>query len=371
MEWGWPDPGGSESIRMTSPLSSPPVSRIDTRPQPTLAVLACVSIASLVIVAAGAAATVPLDQIVSLPGRLVPLRPTQPLASPEAGRVIQVRVREGEPVEAGQELLVLDPSLSRVDVTELERQLQAATELEERQRFTLQQRLASLQRQLALDLEVLHPLEQLAQQGGAPGLQVTEQRRQVEQTRRQIDDTRGELAALQALSTQARADQRRQLAAARERLALRSLRAPVRGVVFDLKAQTGQVAAVGQPLLQLVPESPLRVEAHARDDDLAFLQAGQSAQVVVSAYDPSRYGLLKARVSQVSADALPPQPGIDYPHVPVQIVLDSQSLERNGKQFALQAGMAVTAQVNLQKRTLVQLFFSRLLQGLTAVRGLR
>ena len=60
MEWGWPDPGGSESIRMTSPLSSPPVSRIDTRPQPTLAVLACVSIASLVIVAAGAAATVPL-----------------------------------------------------------------------------------------------------------------------------------------------------------------------------------------------------------------------------------------------------------------------------------------------------------------------
>ncbi|MFM7547469.1 MAG: HlyD family secretion protein [Cyanobacteriota bacterium] len=356
---------------MTSPLSNPPASRIDTRPQPTLAVLACLSIAGLVVVTVGAAALVPLDQIVTLPGRLVPQRPTQSLASPEAGRVVRVLVQEGQQVEAGQELLVLDPRLSQVDVTELERQLQAASELEQRQRLTLEQRLASLERQLGLDLEVLLPLEQLARQGGAPGLQVTEQRRQVEQTRRQIDDTRGELAALQAQAAQLRAEQRRQLAAARERLALRSVRAPVRGSVFDLKAQTGQVAAAGQSLLQLVPESPLRVEAHARDDNLAFLQAGQSAQVAVSAYDPSRYGLLQARVSQVSADALPPSHGIDYPHVPVQLVLDSQALERQGQRFALQAGMAVTAQVNLQQRTLLELFFSRLQQGLTAVRSIR
>lgn len=352
-------------------MTRPSAHRVDTRPQPTLAVVACLSIAGLVMVTAGAAALVPLDQIVTLPGRLVPQRATQPLASPEAGRVVQVLVQEGQQVEAGQELLVLDPSQSQVDVVELERQLLAATNLENRQRITLQQRLASLERQLGLDLEVLTPLQQLALQGGAPGLQVTEQRRQVEQTRRQLNDTRGELAALQAQSAQVQAEQRRQLAAARERLALRRLTAPVRGSVFDLKAQTGQVSAAGQALLQLVPESPLQVEAHARDDDLAFLQPGQRAQVAVSAYDPSRYGLLNARVSKVGTDALPPKPGIDYPHVPVQLELDSQTLDRQDQRFALQAGMAVTAQVNLQKRTLLQLFFSRLQQGLTAVRSLR
>jgi multidrug resistance efflux pump len=345
--------------------------RLETRPQPTLALLAAASIALLVLVATAAAALVPLDRIVTLPGRLVPRRPTQPLASPDAGRVVQVLVGEGERVRAGQPLVVLDPDQSQVDVAELRRQLQAAAELEQRQRRTLQQRLASLERQLALDLEVLQPLEQLAKAGGAPALQVIEQRRQVEATRRQLSDSRGELESLRAQSEQSQAEQRRQLAAARERLALRTLRAPVAGTVFDLRAQTGQVAGSGEALLQLVPQAELLVEAHARDDELAFLQPGQRAGVAVRAYDPSRYGLVEGRVSRISADALPPTASIAYPHVPVQLELRGQSLERQGRSYPLQAGMAVSAQVTLEKATLLQLFFSRLNQGLTAARNLR
>lgn len=345
--------------------------RLDTRPQPTLAAAAALSVAALVVVAGAAAALVPLDQIVTLPGRLVPRRGTQPLASPEAGRVMQVLVQEGQEVAAGEPLLRLDPRQSTVEVSEWQRQLAAGSAVEAQRRRTLEQALASLERQLALDLQVLQPLEQLAQAGGAPGLQVVEQRRQVETTRRQIADTRGELAALAAQAEQVRADQRRQLAAARERLNLRTLRAPVAGRVLALRAQSGQVAAAGEALLQLVPQAELRVEAHARDDELAFLQAGQRALVSVQAYDPSRYGQLPATVSLVSADALPPTPSIPYPHVPVQLTLAGQSLEREGRRFPLQAGMAVSAQVTLQQRTLLQLFFSRLQQGLTAVRSLR
>lgn len=345
--------------------------RLETRPQPTLALVACGSIAALVLIAGAAAALVPLDQIVALPGRLVTRRATQPLAAAEAGRVVEVLVREGQAVAAGAPLLRLDPAQPRVDVAELQHQLEAGEAVEQRRRLSLQQRLASLERQLQLDLQVLQPLQRLALQGGTPSLQVKEQERQVEESRRLIAETQGELESLGAEAEQVRAEQRRQLAAARQRLALQTLRAPVAGTVFNLQAQSGQVAGAGQPLLQLVPAAQLRVEAHARDDDLAFLQAGQSAQVAVNAYDPSRYGLVDARVSQVGRDALAPTSTIPYPHVPVQLELKQQVLQRGELRFALQPGMAVTAQVNLQKRTLLQLFFSRLGQGLTAVRSLR
>lgn len=345
--------------------------RLETRPQPTLALVACGSIAALVLIAGAAAALVPLDQIVALPGRLVTRRATQPLAAADAGRVVEVLVREGEQVAAGAPLLRLDPSQPRVDVAELQRQLEAGAAVEQQRRRSLEQRLASLERQLQLDLQVLQPLQQLAQQGGTPSLQVKEQERQVEESRRLSNETRGELDRLGAETEQVRAEQRRQLAAARQRLSQQILRAPVAGTVFNLQAQSGQVAAAGQVLLQLVPSAQLRVEAHARDDDLAFLQPGQRAQVAVSAYDPSRYGLVQARVTQVGRDALPPSTAIPYPHVPVQLELEQQVLQRGDLRFALQPGMAVTAQVNLQQRTLLQLFFSRLGQGLTAVRSLR
>lgn len=345
--------------------------RLETRPQPTLALVACGSIASLVLIAGAAAALIPLDQIVSLPGRLVTRRATQPLAAADGGRVVAVLVREGESVPAGAPLLRLDPAQPRVDVAELDRQLQAGEAVEQQRRKSLLQQLESLERQLQLDLQVLQPLQQLALQGGAPSLQVTEQERQVEESRRLVNETRGELERLGSEAEQVRAEQRRQLAAARQRLELQTLRAPVAGTVFNLQAQSGQVAQAGQALLQLVPAAQLRVEAHARDEDLAFLRPGQSAQVAVSAYDPSRYGLAKARVTQVGSDALPPTTAIPYPHVPVQLELEQQQLQRGGLRFALQPGMAVTAQVNLQQRTLLQLFFSRLGQGLTAVRSLR
>jgi predicted Zn-dependent protease len=48
-----------------------------------------------------------------------------------------------------------------------------------------------------------------------------------------------------------------------------------------------------------------------------------------------------------------------------------QALVSRGRRFALQPGMALTAQIKLQQRTILQLVFSRFNQGLDAVRTLR
>jgi HlyD family secretion protein len=90
-----------------------------------------------------------------------------------------------------------------------------------------------------------------------------------------------------------------------------------------------------------------------------------------TAYDPTLYGTLPAVVATISEDALPPSPEYDYPHFPITLALEKQVLQSKGQRFALQPGMALNAQIKLQKRTILQLFFSRFNQTLDAVRTVR
>jgi hypothetical protein len=76
-------------------------------------------------------------------------------------------------------------------------------------------------------------------------------------------------------------------------------------------------------------------------------------------------------VSLVSQDSLPPDPPYDYPHFPIKIDLSAQVLEHDGKRYELQPGMALQAQIKLQKLTPLQLIFSRFTKTSDAVRTMR
>ncbi|QEY32411.1 HlyD family efflux transporter periplasmic adaptor subunit [Synechococcus sp. RSCCF101] len=347
--------------------------RLESRPSPVLSWVLAGSLSALAATAAVAVATVQVDQIVSIPGKLVTRRSTQELGTPSAGVIQQVLVRNGDRVEAGQPLLILDPQVQRSDVTELRLQLEAETSRLDSEADRLRERIYGLERQLVIDEEVLAPLKQLAGAGAAANLQVRQQERVLEGTRRELEEAREALESVRFESDRSRARLRQELAQAESSLELVTLRAPVSGVVIDLRAQSGQVAfpTSPEPLLQLVPDDDLQAQAFAPNQDLAFIRAGQEAEIALSAYDSSLYGRLPATVALVSQDALPPDEIYQYPHFPITLELEQQVLERNGQTFELQPGMALTAQIKLQKRTLLQLFFSRFNQGLDAVRTMR
>ncbi|NDD46485.1 MAG: HlyD family efflux transporter periplasmic adaptor subunit, partial [Synechococcaceae bacterium WB9_4xB_025] len=143
------------------------------------------------------------------------------------------------------------------------------------------------------------------------------------------------------------------------------------GHVLDLKAQSGQVAGPDTPLLKLVPRADLQAEARVSNRDLAFVVPGQKAMLSLLAYDPSTYGQLAATVVQVGRDALPPSGPGDQAHFPIRLDLASQTLERQGRSFELQPGMALEAQLQLRRVTLLQLIFSKLNRGMDAIRSLR
>jgi multidrug resistance efflux pump len=345
--------------------------RLESRPSPILPAVLAGSLSVLILGVIGLAASVKIDQIVTVPGKLVTRRSTQELTTPEQGVVKEVLVSNGQAVEKGQALVVLDPRVQTSDVNELERQLVAEGSRQASAQARVRERIAGLERQLQIDQRILEPLQQLAAEGASSKLQMIEKERQLEATRRELAEARQEEQTLSYESQRTQAQLRAALVESRNALDLVTVRAPVAGTVIDLQAQTGQVVNNELSLLKLVPTDDLQAQAFAKDADIAFIRAGQSAEISFASYDKSVYGTLPGQVSLVSQDSLPPDPPYDYPHFPIKIDLSAQVLEHDGKRYELQPGMALQAQIKLQKLTPLQLIFSRYTKTSDAVRTMR
>jgi len=90
------------------------------------------------------------------------------------------------------------------------------------------------------------------------------------------------------------------------RLQRNELRAPVSGIVNDVKVTTvGGFVQPGETIMQVVPVGEkLLVEARVAPKDIAFIKVGDPANVKVTAYDFSIYGGLAGTVRQISADSI-------------------------------------------------------------------
>ncbi len=89
-----------------------------------------------------------------------------------------------------------------------------------------------------------------------------------------------DIAAQQAEVAQAQAA----ADAAHVAVANATLVAPFSGTVQDLTAQVGEVAAPGTPMLTLVNQSGLKVQAYVPQTDIAGVKIGDAAQVTLAAF---------------------------------------------------------------------------------------
>jgi len=173
--------------------------------------------------------------------------------------------------------------------------------------------------------------------------------------RRELEE---EQAALQARIAQLQPD----LEKSTYREGLMELRAPESGVVKDLATTTvGAVVQPGDILLTMVPaEEPLYADVRVRNEDVGLVSEGQQVQVKLAAFPFQRYGMLRGTVQHLGADASQ-QKGDDaaLPPYKARIRLDRQILEvAGGKRHALLAGMQVTAEIHLGRRTVLQYLLS-------------
>lgn len=147
-----------------------------------------------------------------------------------------------------------------------------------------------------------------------------------------------------------------------QRLELQSLRAPVAGRVHRLILHTvGGVVTPAQELLQIVPaDEAVEVEAWLANRDVGFVLPGQSAVIKVETFPFIRYHTLGAEVVQVSGDALPHDTmGLVYA---LRLRPLQSAMYINGRRIPLSPGMAVTAEVALGERRLIEFLLSPLLR---------
>jgi HlyD family secretion protein len=343
------------------------------------------SVALLVVTALAVAALVKVDQIVTVEGTLRTLRSTQDLKPDQAGVVTEVLVKEGEFVTKGMPLVGLDTTIlegRKQALAAQSSQIGTSSRAEaERLRGALAQLDSNeigLRSQIAINRQQLASLRTLERQGAASRFQLLDYEKTEADLNTQLRRNNDERIKLRAESQQnlaelarAEADIRAEAVENREQLQRVVLRAPVAGTILNLKAKTSQVVGAGEVLLQLVPTDSLRAQAFISNQDLAFVRQGQKADIALAAYDRNKYGTIPGSVSTIGTDALPPDETFKFPRFPIDLKLSRQYVSSDGRRFALQAGMAVTADLHLERRTVLELFSSSILRNANAVRTIR
>lgn len=373
------------SRRPTRPAGVSDQLRLESRPTPWTPIVIGGSMAALVVSTIAVAALIKVDQIVPIPGKLQPLRTTQEFSPPESGVVSRVLVKEGDKVSKGQALVMLNPvilegrqsalreqrgEIGAISQAEIDRLNGAIGEAESQ--------IEGLEAEREIIREQLNSLEQLEQEGGASRFQLLEYRRQLSEVNANLSQSRQSLQRLAAESRQKQAELRQQAAQNRaerveneQRLRQVVIRATLNGTILNLKAKPGLVASADEVLLELVPDDNLEATVYVSNKDLAFVRPGQEADLAVEAYDPAKFGRIPATVRLIGTDSLPPDDTYNFPHFPIHLKLANQSLQHEGKAYPLQAGMAVTANIKLEKRTILDLFFRAFVRSGDTIRTIR
>jgi hemolysin D len=162
------------------------------------------------------------------------------------------------------------------------------------------------------------------------------------------------------------------------------LQAPVAGIVQYLAVTTvGQVVNSGQALMTIVPiDTPLEVETMIANKDIGFVRVGQLAVIKVEAFPFTRYGTIGGTVTTISRDAVDnrdstnlsdataavktpgvaPNSSTSKPELvfPTTINLVQRSMEIDGHEVSLSAGMDVTVEIKTGRRRVINYILSPL-----------
>ena len=149
---------------------------------------------------------------------------------------------------------------------------------------------------------------------------------------------------------------------AEKKVTLQKLVAPVSGKVNRLAVHTmGGVVTPAQELMHIVPvKNAIEVEAWLPNRDIGFVHDGQKAEVKVETFPFTKYGTIDAEVLNVSSDATPDEHlGLVYA---MRVKLYQTTMKVKDKIVNLSPGMAVTVEVNMGKRKLIEFLLTPLLK---------
>lgn len=193
------------------------------------------------------------------------------VAAERAGRLLSVRVVEGQKVRKGELLAEIDSEELQAALTEAKARV---TEAE------AQARLAEL---------TLGRRSRLREEDVASAHEVDEARRDLETARARRDTAQAEGERYQAQLHKSR------------------VLAPIAGTVTTRHADAGETVAVGAPIATLADLDRLRVEGEADEADTATLAVGAPVEITADGYPGIFHGRIEEVADSVTLRRLKPQ----------------------------------------------------------------
>lgn len=340
---------------------------------------------SLGVITVAAGFLLKIDEVVTVQGQLQSIGGTVKVKTPAGGRVDEVLFNDGDLVEKGQLLVKFDTreaadskdTLTRLIALE-RKELQSRMKTIASQKKTLQGRADVLSQKLKTKIIMTNEIKKLVENGGFQRLQYLQQLDEVYEFRKQLSDVEQQEGQLQLaidqmrLETSKNIDQMQsKLKSAELKLQYQNVIAPVTGIVFDPQASPKGVIGAGERILSLVPQGGLFAEVFVPNRDIGFVQTGQEAKVRVDAFPFTRYGELLGKVTQIGADALPPDKTKEFYRFSVKLQLDKAFLESKGVKIPLQSGMAITSNLKLREKRVISLLSDMLVDQTESVKSIR
>jgi membrane fusion protein, multidrug efflux system len=205
---------------------------------------------------------------------------TSDASSQMMGNIVEIRAHEGDHVQRGQVLAIIDDSQPR-----------AAVDRATAAGLAAQQQLVGADSDLALAESTLKRYQTLFEKKSVSPQEFDEVK-----ARQQAALARRDVANAGQAQTQAGLSQ------ARTSLDYTRIRAPFDGVVTEKKADSGTLASPGMPIFTVEDVRHYRLEATVNENDLQYVRTGQQVSVAIDALGNAG---LKGKVVQIvpAADA--------------------------------------------------------------------
>ena len=150
-----------------------------------------------------------------------------------------------------------------------------------------------------------------------------------------------------------------------DRVERTEVRAPVRGVVQELKVQTpGTVVQSGDLLMRIVPvEDTLEVEVRIPPNEIGRVVAGQSVVVKFSSYDFSRFGTASGKLVTLSSAVLLDEQNVAYYRG--SVLLNSAFVGGQPGKNPILPGMQTQVDILLGEKTILRGLFVALARSVS------
>ena len=316
------------------------------------------------------------DEIIVVQGKIVPIGEVTDIKMPMGGIAKRILVKEGDYVEVGDILLELD------DETNKERSLTLQTSqnitsnqlLLKKDEFNNfinfnNQLIESYEVSLEIENDLLKRLQGLLSSGAISEAEILRQKLKIQDLKSRIIQTSSNLQTKKLIYQQEISNIRKNEAEIKGQFAenlvnmrYKSIKAPVSGLVFDLRPKNvGYSAQMTESILKIVPTGDIEAKLEIPSADIGFVKDGMDVDLSIDSFPASDFGVLTGKINRIGSDSLKPNPQENRPGFayPATVELTNQFLKvKDGTELDLKVGMTLTANIKLRKVSYIQLLLS-------------